>query len=555
MILMSGIAAATLCLAGVDHQVAHRVEVTPEGAKVVRDIRTDQGVISVDTSAGLASVTTPRWVEDDAGLLWISRSVAIGDSGASILAGKGLNNESVTAYPASIDQQIFDFSTFGSEDPIVDVADRAARGVAYVAFDRDTGSGFDFEGLVYAFDLCGNGTPLWEYVFPRTQNFFGGGAAISDDGNVVLAWKADPITEELLIEAFDWAGNSISSGTLSAISGGNPQFNSRQSRLSDDGSRAYFFIGTDAIVYDVSSATEIFRFNIGASFDSHDLSGDGSTFAFGNFGRWEAWSETSPGNWTQVATQSFGGSTFVGQVALNQDGSRLAYINQTFSPAYDQFEVGMYDISTGTPLFSDVLSAPGTGFQLNGSGIDVDEAGEYMVGGSWGDEFNTTPEVFGYDAAGNQTVAIDARGSAFSVDLDADGDAGVSGHKAVHANTFGNGGDVIAFDAYEQTLSVVGYPQQGGSVDLEVPAVGDRIIISVTNDLGASFTPYGVAELDVTTELTRLGPITIPATGLILPASIPAIPLLSCNDVHLQGVIFDGSTGTLTNKVSVRVLP
>src|SRR5690606_11601278 len=110
----------------------------------------------------------------------------------------------------------------------------------------------------------------------------------------------------------------------------------------------------------------------------------------------------------------------------------------------------------------------------------------YMVAATWGDSFNATPEVVAYNRAGEQTAAIDARGSAFGVDIDPDGDVAASVHKGVHANDFGNGGDIIAFDAYEQTLHVVGYPQQGGSIDLVVPAVGDRVVIAVTNRLGES---------------------------------------------------------------------
>lgn len=555
--MVAGLAVCALGAAGDMQTVSHRVEVTPTGAAVIRDVmHNGVGAVRVDESQGIALVTAPRWAVSDGGLLWIGQSVSVGDHGASIMFGKGLNNEGVALYPASVDQAVFDFSTLGSEDPIVDVADRAARAVSFAAFDRNPDPViYDFEGIISAFDGCGDGTPLWTYAFPLTQNYFGGGVAISDNGNIVLGWKADPISETLLIETFDWAGNSIASGSLSAMSGSSPAFHSRQTRLSDDGRRAYFNIGTYAIIWDVVNAVELYRYNINASFDSHAFSGDGKTFAFGYFGYWRAIRETSPGTWTQVAQQNFTGSTYVGRIDLNEDGSRLAYLNQRYSPNYDLVEVGMYDVNNASPMFSDSLTAPGTTYQLVAAGIAMDDAGEYLAGATWGDSLNATPEIFAYDASGVQTAAIDARGSAFAVDIDPDGDVAASGHKAVHANTFGNGGDLIAFDTFEQTLHVEGYPQQGGSLNLLVPAVGDRVVITVTNSLGATNTPYGVTEVDIRTELTRLGPLNIPGSGLVLPVNIPLVPSLSCNDVHLQAVIFNGGTGTLTNKVSVRILP
>ena len=54
----------------------------------------------------------------------------------------------------------------------------------------------------------------------------------------------------------------ISSGELFSTSGSNTFFHSRQTRLSDDGSRAYFNIGTAVIIYNVTTGTEEFRTDV-----------------------------------------------------------------------------------------------------------------------------------------------------------------------------------------------------------------------------------------------------------------------------------------------------
>lgn len=107
-------------------------------------------------------------------------------------------------------------------------------------------------------------------------------------------------------------------------------------------------------------------------------------------------------------------------------------------------------------------------------------------------------------------MAYTTPGSVFSVAIDADGDVVAAGSKAVHANTFGNGGSVWCLDAYEQTLHVLGEAKVGGPLEVTSPG-------------GASHT---------------------------LP--IPPNPSLSGMGIHFQGLRFL-ATGTLTNKVSVRL--
>lgn len=544
---------AALTPAQLPSETRYRVEVTPAGPELVVEARDAAGLVHrLDAGHGARTVTAPRWRQDDNGLAWIADAVAAGDNGAVVIAGKGLNNEGVTVYHAVDPQPIFDFSTLGSEYPVVALADRAPLAAALVVTDRDPGSAYDFEGVVDVWSTTGNGTPAWTYTFPRTVNYFGGGVTISDDGSIVLAWKADPISGTLLVRTFDGAGNLLASGALSV----GTSFHSRQTRLSDDGTRAYFNIGAYAVIYDVLAGVEEYRHNIGASFDAHDLSGDGRRFAYGQFGYFRVYEETAPGVWSQIVHRSFSGSTYVGVVALNGDGSRCAFLNQRYAPAMDHFEVGVHDVVANSGIFLANWDAPGTAYQLSGRACRLDDAGDYAAFCSWGDSLNAVPEGLVYEVAtGTLSASLDSPGSANMIDLDADGDVMVMGTKAVHANTFGNGGSVFAMDAFDQDLHVLGWPQVGGAVSLTVPGGPAQAIFSACRALGATPTPLGVAEIDVNTELWRSPTLAVPPGGLNLAVSVPPNPALAGMAVHLQGALLGPGYGRLTNKVSLRLQP
>ncbi len=548
---------AALCIAGGDVQISQEIEVTPEGARLIQTYSDDGILYETTPSDGYvspATVFSERWEETDGGLAWICDQIAVGDNGAMAMAGKYLNNEAFTMYMAGDATPVWNYDTLGSERTYVGMADRASNSAALTIVDMDPDPGiYDFVGTLDAFDNTGNGTPNWSYTFPGTENYFGGGVALSDDGKIIVAWKANPITETLLVEAFDSNGNSISSGEVSTENAGTTYFNARQARLSDDGRRAYFFIGVEAIIYDVFDAAVLYEHYIGASFDSHAFSGDGNSFAYGSFGYYRVYNESAPGTWSQVASQSFSGSTYVARLALNQDGSRVGYMVQQYSPAYDHIEVGMYDVANSTAMFDTAYDAPGTIYQLVCAGIELDDAGDYLAACSWGDSLNATPEAFAYDASGSVTCELDLGGSAFTIGFDADGDVFATGSKGVHANEMGSGGAVTVSDANDQTLHVTGYPTVGGSLTIEVADVGTEVKIAACNSLGSTVTPFGITEVDLGTLMQVLGPYTIPTGGLSLSVNVPSNPALAGNDVHLQGLITGGSSPILTNKVSLRI--
>jgi hypothetical protein len=530
-----------------DPQSRDFMEVTPEGA-FLRSELNQNGIEGLGSRQNM--VTSPRWQNLDGGLAWIGYDTDIGDNGGQLIASRGLNNEGVVVYTSHSPTELFFHDTLNSENPYVAMADRAPVGVAMEVFDIDPGSTYEFEATVSVFDTTGGGTPDWTYTYPTTQNYYGGGVAVSDDAKIIVAWKADPNSGKLLIEAFDRAGNAVSSGTLND----GTNFHARQARLSDDGSRAYFFIGTTAYIYDVFGATMIHSHSIGASFDSHAFSGDGHSFAYGSFGYLRVYQEQA-GSWVNVHSENFSGSTYVARLDLDADGSRLGYLVQKYSPAYDVVDVGMIDVPSNTLLWTDTLTAPGTAFQLVASGVEVDDDGEYLAGSTWGDSLNTTPEAFAYDEAGNQTAAIDLPGSAFSVAISPDGEVGVAGSKGVHANTFGNGGAITCFDTFEQNFHVDGVVRSGMSVNLMYGNSPLTATMGFSTNLAPSPTALGVFDIDLSALLASPTFPVPPGSGVV-PLNVPANPGLIGVAVHVQGYTNDGAGNlTMTVKASTRVLP
>ena len=65
-----------------------------------------------------------------------------------------------------------------------------------------------------------------------------------------------------------------------------------------------------------------------------------------------------------------------------------------------------------------------------------------MAFASWGTEFHDWPEVMVFNRNVDLIGAINFPGSAFGVDVSADGQYVAGGSKAVHANQFGSGGRI-----------------------------------------------------------------------------------------------------------------
>ncbi len=511
---------------------------------VLLEVRPD-GVHAVPVAAATA-VSTERWREDDLGLAWVGEAVAIGDSGAAMVGGKNLNNESVAVYGTGSGTPIFDASVPGANNVRVALAARAPIAAALVT--EDIGGGV-YQSTLHAYDTVGSGTPLFSATLPSTGNVIAGAVGVSDDGNSILAVVSNASGVQNL-RVFDAAGTPTSTFDLPLAA------NLRFASFDGTGKRLYLglFNGTCEI-YETATGTLLHTQALGGTFDSHAFSADGKTFAYGNFSGLFVVRETAPGVWTQVGARFHGGGEFLGRCGLSDDGGRVAFAVQRYTPAYDHLELGMFDVPSGTDLWSASIDAPGTAFQLVTSGAVVSAAGDVAAFGSWGDDASSTPTILAYDEAGTQTAAVTTPGSVLAVDLDADGDVVAAGSKAVHANTFGNGGSFWCVDAADPTLSVLGDATVGGSLTLESPAGATAITVGLSSALGASPSAFGTTEIDLGALITTVGPLGIGPGGLSQVVNVPPNPALAGSPVHFQGLRDLGATSELTNKVSIRLRP
>jgi len=199
-------------------------------------------------------------------------------------------------------------------------------------------------------------------------------------------------------------------------------------------------------------------------------------------------------------------------------------------------------------------------------GAAISRDGAYFALARWGDEFNTNPETNILEYGSNTAVgSIDSRGSVFGVDLAADGQVTVSGSKAVHANSWGNGGDVDCYDLGNEDIVVRGKPSLGTSFDIESHGTGGEYYMPVacTGDVpeGVS-SPYGILYLDVTPPNSYMIVFVqqMPGTGMAVDTfNVPASPGLLGFTRYIQNVYSPNANmipKTLgTDYVTITVLP
>jgi len=469
----------------------------------------------------------------------------MGDSGAWMVGGKDLNNESFAAYATGSASPLFDYSVVGASVVRPATSNRSGHLAALATFDT---GGFAFQSTVYHWDRMNAGTPDWTATLPVTGNVTAGFIDVNEDGSRTIAAVSNT-NGTTHIRVFDALGNITNSYDIAAPA------NIRFGAIDGRGNRLYLGLYNGFCeIYDLNTGLLLHSQSLGGSFDAHAFSNDGKTFAYGNFGGAFVVQETSPGIWASVASRGGVSGSYIGQVALNADGTRCGFAIQRYTPAYDHLEIGMFDVTTGIDLFNNSLDAPGSSTQLLASGLDMDDAGDYLAGISWGDSLNLTPEVFVYDASGALTSSVDTPGSAFGIDMDNDGDVVAVGTKSVHANISGNGGSILAVDTDDQDLHIVGLPQLGQPLSFETPSGANGFAFALSTGLATSVGPFGIQEIDMGLAVFTSNTFAIPTGGLALSLTVPNNPVFLGQAMHAQGIRF-GTNNTLTNKVSFDLVP
>ncbi len=360
----------------------------------------------------------------------IPESVAINQDLA--LAYEDLNDERLQAFDARGDGvPLYEVPLATDPHGSVSIADAADLGA--VLSTEDNGS-----VTVRAYTSASD-NELWTYTFPDDVNGLAGQSSgrhwvgLSDDGAVIIAAGTDTIARTSTVVVLDGAtGAVLQSETYSERVLGVD--------ISDDGSRAVLTVGDTAVVIQTSDMSELHRFSVSGQGSWHRISGNGKAAAAGGF-NYAVWVENDSGVWQREVFGSASGNWF-GAPAISGDASHAFIASHVYANSYLDTTYRVFDLATGDQLAF---------LEINGAGslqdsIKVAQAsddGEVFAVCSWGTQDNAHPEVQVFDRELNRIGEIDTVGSPFFLDMTPDGSLVIAGAKSVHANTSGNGGDVI----------------------------------------------------------------------------------------------------------------
>ncbi|MBU0517439.1 T9SS type A sorting domain-containing protein, partial [bacterium] len=363
---------------------------------------------------------------------------------------------------------------------------------------------------VSMYEVAGTGTPLWEYTI--TPNFYLPVAA-SDDNAVVASigdivplnawlsgagptpsWSYNPpvgwkgsdcdVSDNGMYIVASYKEDGTDNGKLLvfASTGGAPlweiDFNAQNGingiEISEDNN---WIVISTYYAYHVFDFTNLLLFASVTNYSqtTGGIDDDAEYLATGDFyGQLHLYQRTGTG-YTQLWQSYMGG--WVTAVDVSSDASMVIAGNYTYSPS-NAGEVRGYDIG-GTQLWSYAQY----GDYIADAALCND--GSVGVATSWGALNYTFGDIFTAfdmptgDVIFNLLDDIDEPGTLFDVAISDDGTIAVSGGKAVHARTFGNGGQIYAIElgggVSPMTLDLTyvsgsPVPAGGGNVDYEIYA-------------------------------------------------------------------------------------
>jgi hypothetical protein len=414
-------------------------------------------------TSGSQNLTTPAqtWQLNDNGLAWIGTAVALGNRSSEVFTEVDLNNERAML-----------LSCYDSNPPTPVWSDLTAQGTEFRSVASATVT--DTKVAIHQVVLGGNpqtrqavlsrygsasSVPQWTYTFAPIINA-ASNVGISRDGTKIVASIYNNNLNQVEIAVFGPSSNIPVSYTIVPVAANDYV---RGWDLSSDGSTLYFSAGVTVHIFDVASTTDIFQTVIGASFDSHAISGNGSVFAYGNFGFMSVW-EKSGGTYINTHTQVIpGGSNYVAEIDISDDSSTIAY-GVTFYSNYLQTTVEALDVATKQLTMSHTATGSGTAQNII-SDVSISADGSRFAVGRWGDAAGLINEVDVYLRNSNTPLfSLNLPGSVFDLDMSADGQKVVAGSKAVHANTFGNGGKINLIDLGFEDFALRTVPHLGATL-------------------------------------------------------------------------------------------
>jgi hypothetical protein len=400
-----------------------------------------EGVVTenplVSQAKSAARATPERFVLEPLGnSLWqVNDENAIADGVAidanDVWGAWTLQGARLGAYPITGDgTPDFEFSSFGSGNSGV----ASAKGADRMAYLESNAAGNDFR--IHGFKSTSGGIPNWSFPFPETDPNLPASSkrlAVSRDGSTIAAVVSDePATQTSKLYVFEADTGDIRSSRTDAL-----RMNAVD--LTDDGSVALVTEDNLAVLVDTSNGNTLFSVaGSGAGNIFYRISGDGNVFVTNGFNldvyKFDGTTYQRVIHFSQ-ANNWFGGASIV-----SRDGSTVGSFAGNFTN-WLSGEVFLFDVASAQMIGSYPVSGTGA-FQGTPVGAESNDNGTVMAFASWGTEFHDWPEVMVFNRNVDLIGQIDFPGSAFGVDVSADGQYVVGSSKAVHANQFGSGGRI-----------------------------------------------------------------------------------------------------------------
>ena len=515
--------------------------VTPDGVFYQRTAN----AAPASPGAAADSVAGLRWTHP--GGASITEKVAAGNHGTMAWLARTLNSARYTLMSTTEVQPptfIHEMPATGAQWMLVKAADQAPFAVTAVTVGGTT---------TVEFWSCFSSTPIWSK--PIAANVL---IDISASGQFV-AIGTSPTQNSAQVEIFDalGVGPGTPIATLTASTHG-----LRQMDLSDDGLTLLMATHNHNHVFDVLTQTQTFSDGSTVSHDAHAISRDGSAWGRAGFNPIKAWVKNG-GVYNNVLTYS---DTSLGFAVFTAAG--ISNDGTTFCAAgYDALNgallrIHCWDLTpTGSTLLWSYVGNGTGSLQTTPQTVSISDDGSVIAVGTWGDAANASPEVmlFARNGTGTPIGFLDTPGSCFDLDLSGDGQFLVVGTKAVHANTFGNGGEGYSYDLGGQTLRLDGTSSIGRTVTLSTEgAQNDLVILGFAGGFGPPLTFPGIGgELLLDTNLVYASVFAglVPASGVhTFPLALPSAPWLVGALIAGQALV-GNSAFSFTNAVRMPITP
>ena len=395
-------------------------------------------VLRVQAQAGEAAPFSSRDV------LWnysndfaaIPQSVAFSSAGPTLLAGDALNGERIQTFHVPGDG-------VPSGEFAVNVDSPAA-----VATSAGTGRAAFIDGVEYTGPFTVRGLdpltgPTWSFDVeaPYSFGYASRQIKVSRDGSTVAVgcsyYDQNTQTSASRLYVLDAATGDLrcrwdGTGGITAVD------------LNDTGTAC--LVTNDAVgrLIDITAEAGVQTFSASASGAGgwFVISGNGNTIVVGGFNV-AVWVKNGA-TWSrrilfQGANQWYGWG-----LGVSHDGNTVVALSHDYANGYLDTYTRCWDVPSRT-LLGTYHTVGSGGFQDSAQGACVSDDGSTFAVCSWGAEDNNHPEVMVFDRTVHLLGGIDTPGSVFALAMTPDGQYVASGSKAVHANTFGNGGDVSLY--------------------------------------------------------------------------------------------------------------